>query len=223
MTYKYDFTESYPPRMKDIKGPPTEIPPSDLMKQIGIATWTRTDVLYGVPDFDVDISGFRRKPITQTTRYNVKRTKVWALSDAPHHYAQNITKKITVVEGYSRTEKVTFARTLDVDVTGKVFGFGTDIKTSLQLTDETEQQWKEERTEETETTFEAEHWYASWTLLDILEGTKHITYDWGLPPINAEASFRVIISLYDDSVKDSDIRFVASDMTIKKLNPLGAL
>ena len=225
MTYKYEFTEAHPPLMRDIKGPPTEIPASDLKKPIGIVSWKRTDVLYGVPAFDSNakISDFQRKPITQTSEFIVNRAKIWVLADTPHHFAQDVSKKVTHVEGYSRTEKVTFARTLDVTMTGKIWGFGTEIKAALQLTDEVEQQWREETTTETSTTFKADHWYASWNLIDYMEGTKHVSYDWGLPPIDASAIFKVIVSIYDDEAKDSDVKLVGSDMAFKKLYPLGGL
>jgi hypothetical protein len=182
VTYKYEFTEANPPLMKATKGPPTEIPASDLVKLIGTATWTKEEVIHGVSAFNDETTGMRPKPLTKTTTYNVTRTKAWALADAPHHYAQDVTRKVTVVEGYSKSEKVTFAKTVDGSIGGKLFGFDALVKETLQLTDETEEQRKEETTEETETTFKAGHWYASWTLLDILDAKKHIHYDWGGVP-----------------------------------------
>lgn len=209
--YKYKFTEDNPPLMEDIKGPPLRIPPADLVKEIGAATWTDTVILADVPAvLDAHPDGFERLPIVRTTRYNMIRKKVWALVDpAPRHYARTETRKVTIVNGYSRIEKVTFARTLGLDAGKKLFGFNVKVRAELQLTEETEQTWREERTEETETTFEAKHWYASWALFDIMEGTKRVTYDWGLPPENGNAAFRVILANYDDAVADSVIRLRA--------------
>jgi hypothetical protein len=47
-------------------------------------------------------------------------------------------------------------------------GLSVSVKAALQITDETTQEWHEERTEETDQTFMANTRYVTWALIDTL-------------------------------------------------------
>jgi hypothetical protein len=226
MPYKYEFTTMHPSLMKDIKGPPTEIPATDLEQQVGgEATWTKTEQMASIADF---WGGDFPPPlphihVTQTSVFTVKRKGVWVCTDIPHHFSQDRRIKVTHVTGYTKTDKKTFADTLEVSMTGKLWGFGTEIKNTLQLSEETEEQWHEETTTETEATFLGDHWYVSWKLLDVLSASRYVSYDQPFfRPALITSDFPVIITLYDDEVSDKDIHIAPStDQTILKIRPLG--
>jgi len=214
MTYKYNFTTAHPPLMKDIQGPPMDVPAVDLQQEIGRTNWSREE---WVPDPS-------NRPVGPVVRVKsnidiaVVRKKMWILTDVPHHYAQDKTFRVVTVSGYTKTERLSFATTVEGSATGALFGFGLQVRTSLGLNEETEQQWREEVTTETNTTFLANHWYASWNLVDALFATKQIS----VGRVEVNSRFRVIVSIYDDKVADSDIKFVSSIGAPKHvIEPLG--
>jgi hypothetical protein len=201
-SYKYKFTLEHPPLMKDLKGPPIDVPTGDLEMEIGRVSWKKSEV--GMLGDE------------QITTYNVTRKQVWVLSDVPHHYAQDRKTKVTTTTGYSKSSRTTFERAFEAGASGTLFGFGADVKASLHLSDEIEQQWREESSVETEVAFQAAHWYASWSLLDMLLGTKIVIYKDAIGRINqlhANSEFKVIVTVYDDISADTQMRHAWSGST----------
>jgi hypothetical protein len=147
-----------------------------------------------------------------TTTYNVTRKKVWVLSDVPHHYAQDRKTKVTSTTGYSTTKKTHFEETFEAGASGALFGWSADVKASLHLSDEIEQQWRTEQTVETEVTFQAAHWYASWSLVDTLLATKIVMYKEplvGSKTVHANSDFQVVLTVYDDVSADGEMKRAA--------------
>jgi hypothetical protein len=92
------------------------------------------------------------------------------------------------------------------------YGWGVEVKNTLQITDETEQQWHEETTVETNTTFLGNHWHVSWQLRDLW--TKTVSYDKLSIPEESHSQLTIITSLYDDGISDKDVQFPTSVMEL---------
>ena len=92
-------------------------------------------------------------------------------------------------------------------------GLSASVKASLQISDETTQEWHEETTEETDETFAANTRYATWSLVDTLTFNKtSVVYEYmgdddGDPRTpgmststtsNTSKAFNCVIAVYQD-------------------------
>lgn len=192
-SHKYAFTTSHPPLMKNLRAPPIDLPESYLEQVVGKASWQK-------PGRGCGLFGTQNG----VTNITVSRTQIWALTDIPQRYAVDETTKVTTVTGYSTTEKVTFANTIEGSVTAEFFGLSANVQDSLKLTQETDRAWTEAETHEKDVTWKAGNWYASWNLIDALSATKVLTC--GRHPTDQVSSeFKVILLNYDDSATDREI------------------
>lgn len=168
MVKPYKFNRVHPPLMEDCGGDIYGVPPERLRNMIGTAPWTE------------DKHIMRRNPeLVQTTEFKLTRYIYWTLFIPPALFAEDITKKVTIISGVSESQKHNIESGLEAEAGASGFGLTTKVKASLKITNETTHEWHTEQKEEREQTFKAGYRYCTWVLADELILKK--TTQWRMP------------------------------------------
>lgn len=208
----YKFDPVHPPLMKDYNGDVFQIAEGLLKEVIGTAKWaTSNDQPIGL------IKGIIRREAD----FLLTRARHWVLTGMPEHYAEDLKRKITIVTGYSETQRHSLERSLETKAGASGFGLSAEVKASLKMTDETIKQWHKEKTVENEHVFRAGHTYCTWNLVEtfLLHKTAVTKMIIGgkvtksSPPVVTVDRFDVMLSVYEDKWKDPEALALQAAMT----------
>ncbi len=194
MVKPYKFNRVHPPLMEDCGGDIYGLPAERLRNMIGTAAWTE----------DKDI--VKMLELMQTTEFKLTRYIYWTLFIPPALFAEDITKKVTIISGVSESQKHSIESGLEAEAGASGFGLTTKVKASLKITDETTHEWHTEQKEEKEQTFKAGYRYCTWVLADELILKK--TTQMRMPKLTAPrvvfppAVATCILLTYQDKWKD---------------------
>jgi hypothetical protein len=188
----YAFTVDNPPLLKDLGAAVLTLPSSALSETPREASWQ--SVYHADGNYTIYVIAF-----------TLTRTKYWQISDPLTHFAEDNHFQRKVLTGYTRTEKQSFMQNLGADVNGSLFGaLKFDIKASLQITQDTEQEWKQEDTETHDVTFKAGTSYITWKLIDGLHLHKVTTITgtgWATHVVEDRSTdLNDILETYEDSL-----------------------
>ena len=212
MATQYEFNRVRPPKMKDFNGDIYSVPNESLREIIGSKEWTTKTA--------VDKRGIRLKGEVMETRFKLTRVMFWSLLVHPEHFAEPITRKVTIISGVSEIEQHTMERGLEAKAGASGFGLSAEVKASLKITDKTTHEWHTERKEESEQAFEAGCTYCSWVLTDALILDKAVQRMYcGKPSpidprlITSHCEFNCILSTYQDKWEETEAR----ELTLEEL------
>jgi hypothetical protein len=202
----YIFTKQRPPLLQQTPDL-LSIPPEALRTEVGREKWKNQTVRQRIPS-PVEIT------LRRETRFDLTRYFRWAIFQGPIHYAEDITIDVTETRGYTRSQKDTFERSLEVTVSaaGQPPGFSelkAEVKQGLKITHETFQEWKEEKVTKTSQAFNGAHTYVTWVLVDgfmlaktgddivVLNGVEVERHPWSMSSL-----FECVIATYQDKAED---------------------
>ena len=216
MANVYKFNRVHPPLMKDYSGDVYSVPSESLRETIGPATWTTQK-----PDNSPGL--FRLKGQVLESTFELTRNIYWAMSVPPEHFAEDITKTVTVISGVSEIQKHTMERDLEVSASASGFGLSASVKASLKITDETTHEWHKEQKEEREQTFKAGYTYCTWILVDqlILKKTTESKLGgkpvpWKHPIVVTNNELVCVLGTYQDKWEDvASSKVVAEDFKLQ--------
>jgi hypothetical protein len=212
--------------MQDVGRDVRALPPSDLMKEMGTATWQTTRTVphlessgdRAVAEGDISPSGFRPRPshsVVETT-FNLKRSLRWAIVPPIIHLAEPQGIEVKKEWGYSVTRQTSMEKSLEVGASvGGETGLGAfklkaDVKAALKITDSTTEEWTERHEEKKTQEFKANVTYVTWNLIDRLELDKTVverlyadnpTEPWGPPTTTKYSDFiDCMVSYWQDKL-----------------------
>jgi len=203
--------------MKDCSGDLYSVPNELLRQTIATAQWITRKA--------DNSRGLRLKGQELESQFELTRNIYWSLFIPPEHFAEDITKTVTVISGVSEIKKHTMERDLEVSASAKGFGLSATVKATLKITDETTHEWHKEEKEEREQLFKAGYTYCTWLLIDelILKKTTQSKIGNRPAPTNprivvTNSEISCILGTYQDKWEDPDSREVLSE----ELNLQGA-
>ena len=212
MAATYQFNRVRPPKMKDFDGDIYSVPNESLREFIGTKEWMTTSA--------ISSRGLSIKGEVMETRFRLTRVLFWSLLVHPEHFAEPITRKITIISGVSEIEQHTMERGLEAKAGASGFGLSAEVKASLKITDQTTREWHTERKEESEQAFEAGCTYCSWVLTDALILDKAVQRMYSGKPspvdprlITSHCEFNCILSTYQDKWEETETR----ELTLEEL------
>ena len=210
MVNVYKFNRVHPPLMKNYGGDVYSVPNEFLRETLGTAKW-----ITNKPD---NCRGLRLKGQVLETQFELTRNIYWTMFIPPEHFAEDITKTVTIISGVSEIQKHTMERDLEMSASASGFGLNSSVKATLKITDETTREWHKEQREEREQTFKAGHTYCTWMLVDelILKKTtqskvrgKPVPWNPRITVTNSE--FSCILGTYQDKWEDTESKEVSAE------------
>lgn len=221
MAATYEFNRVRPPKMKDFDGDIYGVPNDALREIVGWKEWKTTSPLRGGVVY--------LKGEVLETRFKLTRVLFWSLLVHPEHFAESITRKITIISGVSEIEQHTMERGLESKAGASGFGLSAEVKATLKITDQTTREWHSERKEESEQAFEAGCTYCSWVLTDALildKAVQRMYLDKPSPVdpriVTSHFEFNCILSTYQDKWKETVARALTMEELVRYAAPHAA-
>lgn len=151
--------------------------------------------------------------------YELSRTVFWTIIEGPIRYANDLKLTVKTTTGYTETQKSKFEAMLDIGGTSTsgppIAQLKLEVKLQLKISEETERQWRSEVTTTAEQTFQAEHTYVTWQLIDSVSvkrtierkrllGTNRVVI--GVDPlVVTEERVDCVLATYQDKLPDTGL------------------
>jgi hypothetical protein len=214
----YVFDEAHPPRLSDFKGAILSIPVSERTRSVGIPSkWDNvTTVTHYSTDCPFNCTN------TITAHNTLERYWHWEIIVPPKRFGPAVENNREYKEGYSKTQRDEFERSLGMSVTagGSIVGVNLSgtIKSDLKFDTVATTDWHEEQTVKEQFTNAADTIYVTWGLVDTLHLSKlkhnDIKYNCGffnqlcgkqykIIDVPEESLLDVTIASYTDHMDDS--------------------